>query len=202
MATSTRVQGNNWSDQVVGVLATDEGLRSPRALTLDPAQMQVNGDLGYKWVLPGMLISRLANNLGRIFPAVRATAATTTAQNTLTVKNAAIFKVGDVLRNGFAGSTVGTIQSINTTTNVVTLAANAAVAVAIRDVIVAADAGNVSDVFGLVLSGNEITKNPNDIAAYTSCTVYGNRLMLWTPELQTQFPEITFINPIATANLP
>lgn len=46
-----------------------------------------------------------------------------------TVDDASVFAVGDVIKNA-AGADVGTILSINTSTNTITLAANAAVAVA------------------------------------------------------------------------
>jgi hypothetical protein len=46
-----------------------------------------------------------------------------------TVDDASVFAVGDVIKNS-AGTTVGTIDAINTSTNTITLAANAAAAVA------------------------------------------------------------------------
>lgn len=46
-----------------------------------------------------------------------------------TVDDVSVFKVGDVIKNA-AGATVGTISAIDTATNTITLAANAAVAVA------------------------------------------------------------------------
>lgn len=46
-----------------------------------------------------------------------------------TVDDVTVFKVGDVIKNA-AGTTIGTIDAINTSTNTITLGANAAVAVA------------------------------------------------------------------------
>lgn len=59
------------------------------------------------------------------------------------VADASVFVVGDVLKNA-AGVTVGTIQSLNLTTNVITLAANAAVAVAVGADVLGSDGSQVA----------------------------------------------------------
>jgi hypothetical protein len=199
---------SSYLGDIPGVLATEAGMRSPRMLTIDLSYVQqsspdpLNQQLAPTRILmPGSLISKVTGaNYGRIFPASRSTVISLTTANTLTVKNAAIFKIGDVLRLGFAGATIGTITAINVSTNVITLAANAAVAVAVGNVINAVNGGDVINVYGMVLSAIDLNSNPNDIAAYTSCTVYGDRLPFWSSELALAFPEITFIVPVAVAN--
>jgi hypothetical protein len=176
----------------VEIIATELGLRSPRAITLDTNYVQASAT-GSKIIYPGMILSKLASGLGRVFPASRATAATATSANTLTVRNGSIFKVGDVLRNGLTGTTaIGTIQSI--AGNVITLTANAANAVAIGDIVnvsTAGEGGALTDLLGIIVSPIDINHDPNDIAAYTSGTVYGARLPFWDAQLTPIFPEIT-----------
>src|ERR1044072_3592156 len=60
-----------------------------------------------------------------------------------TVDDASVFKAGDVLKNA-NGDTVGTVQSVNTTTNTITLTADAAGAVAAGDAVLGSDGSQVA----------------------------------------------------------
>jgi hypothetical protein len=181
-----------WETDYYEIIATDRGLRSPRAITIDPSYIQPSA-AGSKIIYPGMILSKLSSGYGRIFPASRATVATTTGQNTITVRRGSIFKVGDVLRNGFSGAAIGTILSI--AGNVITLTANAASAVAIGDIINVSgvgEGGALADALGIVVSAVDVLKFPNDVAAYTSGSFYGVRMPFWDAALSAQFPEMTF----------
>ena len=196
-------------DTGISVLATEAGLRSPRMLTIDPNYVPASLPdplnpplIPSRWIKSGSFISRLPTGYGRIFPTSRSTSITLTTSNTLTVKNASVFTVGDILRLGFAGATIGTIASIDPKTNIITLTANALVALAVGLIVNATVGGDVVNLYGMVISAVNIVSRPNDIAAYTSCTVYGDRLPFWSAEIATAFPEITFIVPILAANFP
>jgi hypothetical protein len=108
------------------------------------------------------------------------------------VRNANLFKPGDVIKlTSTAGTTVGTVEAIGAGT--IMLTANAAVAVAVGDALLAADAGSVDDILGMVLSVIDLSAFSNDVACYTSCSVYGDRLPFWNDELQAKLPEITLV---------
>lgn len=176
----------------LNVLATEQGLRSPRMVTLDLSYIQPDAN-GQKILKPGTLIAELPTGFGRIYPATLATAATATSSPTLTVANAFLFKIGDVIRKtSSTGTIVGTVQSIQTN-GTITLAANAAVAVAIGDALVGTEAGAVTDLKGMVLSVINLLETSNDVACYTSCSVYGARLPYWNSTVAAQFPEITLV---------
>lgn len=202
MPSNVLVSVANYSQDMPGVLATDLGMRSPRMLTIDLSYLLPGLIAPFaRLIKPGYLISKTATSAyGRIFPASRAIAAGLTTAPTLVVKDASVFKIGDVLRLGFAGANIGTVLGLNPITNTITLSANASVAVPIGGIVNAVDGGNIVDVYGMVLSPVDLNLHSNDIAAYTSCTVYGDRLPFWSTELATAFPEITFIVPIAAAN--
>jgi hypothetical protein len=70
--------------------------------------------------------------------AVAAGAGFATTGATGEVDDAGVFAAGDVLKNA-AGAAVGTVQSLNTTTNVITLTGNAAVAVAAGAAVLGSD---------------------------------------------------------------
>ncbi|PYS88981.1 MAG: hypothetical protein DMF64_18935 [Acidobacteria bacterium] len=59
------------------------------------------------------------------------------------VDDASVFKAGDVLKDG-TGATIGTVQSVNTMTNVITLTGNAAVAVAADAEVLGSDGSQVA----------------------------------------------------------
>lgn len=177
----------------LNVLATEQGLRSPRMLTLDLNYVAPNEN-GVKIIKPGTLIAKLASGYGRPYPAALAIAATATTSPTLTVKDASLFKVGDVIKKtSSTGTTIGTVQAIDTTAGTITLTANAAAAIAIGDALVSVESGAVTDLYGMVLSVINLTEFSNDVACYTSCSVYGQRLPYWNAAIQAQFPEITLV---------
>lgn len=175
------------------VLASEIGLRSPRMLSLDLANFTpLNGD--HVVLKPGTVLCQLASGLGRAYPASKAAATTATSSPTVTVNNPTVFKVGDVLVNQ-AGAALGTIQAINATTGVITLAANSATAIALTDFVVANDA-SAGTFYGIAISEIDLTNQSNDVACYTSASVYRERLPFWSTALSTAFPEITLIDPI------
>lgn len=90
-----------------------------------------------------------------------------------------------------SGLTVETIASIDVVTNTLTLAgaadrrlpAGAAIGVS----------AGTDLLWGMVVSPIDVSTVSNDVACYTSCTVYGDRLPVWNGYLQRQFPEITLL---------
>jgi hypothetical protein len=86
-----------------------------------------------------------SGKLRRRTRAVAAGAGFATNATTGEVDDASVFKAGDVLKNA-AGTTIGTIAAIgvNTTTNVITLTGNAAVAVAAGAAVLGSDGSQVA----------------------------------------------------------
>lgn len=186
-----------FDDQFIPVLFSMEGLRSPRMITIDASTIQADSD-AQKIIKPGSVLIRgngAAAGQGRVFPGSRAIAATTTAQNTLTVRDASVFRPGDVIVRGAPGATqaVNTIApgGINTTTNVLTLLANVANAVAIGDDLWVAIAA--ADILGIVVAPWDILRDSNDVSAFTSASVYGARMPFWNSLIQGALPEITTV---------
>lgn len=175
------------------VLASEIGLRAARMLTIDPTQMTMlsGQDLILK---PGTVIYQMANGLGRANPASKAVATTATTSKLIKVDNPTLFKVGDVLQNQ-AGAALGTIATIDAITGDITLAANSATAIALTDFVVA-DPTAQGTPYGIIISEIDVTALSNDVACYTSASVFRERLPYWSAALQTAFPEITMVNPI------
>jgi hypothetical protein len=78
------------------------------------------------------------------------------------------------------GSPVGTIASIDLVAGTLTLAANAASAIAIGDVILAGQGDGENPAafgtpYGIVISQIDITNTSDDVACYTSASVFGVR---------------------------
>jgi hypothetical protein len=193
LLSSTNYFGND-----VTVLATELGLRSPRMLTLDLNYIAPDSD-GNKILQAGALLVQLESGYGRVYPAAKASTPTATSSNVLTVPNPSIFKAGDVIKKtSTSGTTIGTVQTVNTD-GTLTLEANAAAAVATGDTLVATDGGVVTSIYGMNLTkqllagSNDIAATSNDIACYTSASVYGDRLPFWSSAVQAQLPEITLV---------
>lgn len=97
MPTNLRLYSDSFTANWVGVLATENGLRSAPMLTIDVNGVAADA-LGLKWILPGELIARLPSGFGRIYPASTVTANPVTASSTsFTVKMANRFAVGEAL---------------------------------------------------------------------------------------------------------
>jgi hypothetical protein len=194
------------AEAAISIFANGQFMRNQRQATLNPLNLQTTfTDPAYgtgKVILPGTAVSLTASSGYRAFPANRALAATTVAQNSLTVKNAYVYKVGDVLTNGFGGATIGTVTAINVATGVITLAANAAVAVAIRDIIVATDGGAVASILGFNIAATDVLRESNDLGLFTAANVKGELMPFWSTELATAFPSIEFMKPLAAINFP
>ena len=179
------------------VLASDYGMRSPRMITLDMTTILANGD-GAFLILPGSVIIRQANGLGRVLQATRTALAALSGATTITVRNASLFTPGQVL----AG--IGTIAAagVNLLTNVLTLTVALAANLAANS-LVFVTAGNpttlyvtstnTEGVWGIVLSLVDVGAFPNDLALYSSCSVYAARLPYWDSNLITAFPGITLV---------
>lgn len=178
----------------IGCLYTMHDLSSPRMVTVDPLMFgaATGGD---KVVLSGTVLIRgngAATGQGRAFPGSYATAATATSANTITVRNASVFKIGDVLVSGLptAPTALGTIASINFDTNVITLAANTTTAVVIGDPVYVNITTLAADLIGLCVVPHDITNDSNDIAGYLSASVYRDRLQFWNSAIAALLPEI------------
>jgi tartrate dehydratase beta subunit/fumarate hydratase class I family protein len=190
MATNLRKVGDSFtSENTVNILFSENGLRSPRMITADLSYFTKSKD-GNIIIPPGYIWQRLGNGFGRVLPMIKAAAVTPTTSNQLTVVNADIFKVGEILVKG--ATVIGTIQSIDPATNKITLAANAAAAVAINDVL------NVqgmvyTDILGMNISVLNLSERSNDVACYTSASVYADRLPQWNASIKAEFPEITLV---------
>jgi hypothetical protein len=175
------------------VLASEIGLRAARMLTIDLTQLTpLSGqDLILK---PGTVIYQMASGLGRAYPASKAIATTATSSKIIKVDNPTLYKVGDVLKNQ-ADAALGTIASIDGATGDITLAANSATAIAVGDA-VAGDPTALGTPYGIIISEIDITALSNDVACYTSASVFRERMPYWSAALSTAFPEITMVNPI------
>lgn len=186
MPTNMRRETGSFSG-VSTVLASEIGLRSPRMLTLDESYLGGDGFV----IKPGSIVCKLGSGLGRVYPAAKATAATTTSSAVLTVDDPTVFKVGDVLINA-ADDALGTISSIDLEAKTITLGANTVTAVANGDQILG-NAATVGTPYGMVVSQFAVKTESNDVAAYTSCSVFEARLPYWSDALQAAFPEITTV---------
>lgn len=78
------------------VLATLEGVRSPRMITLDLAAISPDEN-GKKFIKPGTLILKRSDGKGVPYKTAKLAAAVTTSATALTVDNASLFKAADVL---------------------------------------------------------------------------------------------------------
>lgn len=108
--------------------------------------------------------------------------------------------IADSVTSLQSGVTVGTLaaaNAVNVATNTLTLAAAAARRLPADAPIGVAIAP--SDVVGMVLTtqllsgGIDLTPVSNDVACYTSASVFGARLPVWDEWLQRALPEITLV---------
>lgn len=199
MPTQLRVQGPSYfTDEMIGVLAVAEGMRSPRMITADLTYFKANskGNIiippGYFWQ---KILTGASAGLGRLLPMIKAVAATPTTSNKLTVRCAQVFKPGDAIGRSAGGvfTAIGTVSSIDADKNEITLQANAAVAVAIGDVLIQSGlVYNDGSLLGMNVGPVELSEI-NDVACYTSCSVYAARLPQWDNTIKAAFPEITLV---------
>lgn len=178
------------SEKDIGVLYSENGLRSPRGGTVDLQWFQLSADNNII-LPPGMVWVTDGAGSYRVLPATKATAATAASSPTLVVKQANIFKVGEVLTKD-NGDALGTIQAIDVATNTITLAANSTTAVAIGDVLKLTGT-NYSGVQGISISTLNLSERSNDVAFYTSASVYGDRMPIWNATIAAALPEITAV---------
>lgn len=158
--------------------------------TIDPATVSANA-MGEKILPAGAVIIEgggATAGFARAFPGSKATADAATTVNKLTVSSASVFKAGDALVKGTgAGTAIGTVQSVSG--NEITLAANLAAAVASGDSIYVA--GITADkVLGIISAPHNLADS-NDVACYSSASVYRDRLPFWNDEIAKALPEIT-----------
>jgi hypothetical protein len=191
MPTNLRQNLGKFESQYPEVLASEIGLRSPRMLTLDKTYFDDSEDI---IIPPGSILCQLTSGLGRVLATGKAKAATAT--RVINLGNVSMFKIGDVLTKA-NGDAVGTIASIAPVAGTVTLVANTTTAIAIDDVL-KVDNANAGKPYGMVLSAFNATQHSNDVACYTSCSVFAARLPYWDASLQTIFPEITLVDPIVS----
>jgi len=166
-------------------------------ITLDMTTIAPNGD-GALLILPGSMIIRQANGLGRVLQATRTALAALSGATTITVRNASLFAPGQVIAN------IGTIAAggVNLLTNVITLTVALAANLAANSLVfVTANnpttlyvmSTNTEGVWGMVLSLVDVGAFPNDLALYSSCSVYANRLPYWDGNLTAALPGITLV---------
>lgn len=89
-------QSRETFDSEVEVLATLEGLRSIKGITVDPSYYAANA-ISNKVMPPGMFIVKTANGMGRPYPGSYTQAVTSTSSDQVQVKDAAVFAAGDDL---------------------------------------------------------------------------------------------------------
>jgi len=197
MPTNNYKRNTSFTSTYPIVLASDYGMRSPRMITLDMTTFPLNGD-GSALILPGTMIIRQANGLGRALQATRTVLAALSGATTITVRNASLFLPGQVI----AG--IGTIAAggVNLITNVIRFTAALAANLAANSLVfVTANnpttlyviSTNTEGVWGMVLSLVDVGALPNDLALYSSCSVYANRLPYWDGNLTAAFPGITLV---------
>lgn len=176
-------------DVLLSVFYTMLGLRSPRMRTIDPSTVSANA-LGQKILPAGTVIvdgNGAGTGLARAYPGSKATAAAGTGVDKLTVVNASVFKVGDALVKGTgAGTSIGTVAAISG--DEITLSANLAAAVALGDPIYVA--GITSGILGIISAPHNLADS-NDVACYSSASVYRDRLPFWDANIAAALPEIT-----------
>lgn len=178
------------SENEIGVLYSENGLRSPRGGTVDLQWFQKSIDNNI--IIPPGLVW-VANGAGsfRALPATKAIATTATTSRIVVVKQANIFKVGEVLTND-AAAAIGAIQSINVATSTITLVANSATAIAIGDIIKVAGT-TYTGIQGINISTLNLSERSNDVAFYTSASIYKNRMPIWNATIAAALPEITTV---------
>lgn len=184
---------NTQFEGIPDILVSENGLRSPRMLTVDLDYFETGGDDII--IPPGTILTKLPSGLGRALPNAVATATTATTAKVITVDNPYLFHVGDVITKA-NGDALGTVASIAPTAKTITLAANTTTAIAVNDVIIA-DAASAGTPYGMTISNINLSQVSNDVACYTSASVYRARVPYWSTALQTAFPEITMVGPSA-----
>ena len=178
-------------DSANSVLATEQGMRSPRMATFDNSFISPDPSNPMNLILPaGSIICRLGSGLGRVYPAAVATAATPTTSNTISVADPSIFKPGDALKKGL--TPIGTIASIDLVAKTITLAANATAAVAAGDTLIA-NSQAPTTILGITVTAIDLKQTSNDVACFTSASVWGARLPYWDATVQAALPEITLV---------
>lgn len=177
---------------IQSVLASDRMTSAPRGATADLSFFTGDANGMAKVVPPGYFWHRMASGKCRVAPIVKAVAATPTSSRELTVHDAGIFKVGEILVKG--ATTIGTIAAIDISTNKITLAANAAAAIAVGDILmlsgfVVTDATKTANGVGLLgfNAGVVHLDQNNDVACYVAGEVYMKRM----PQLSGQLPPTT-----------
>jgi hypothetical protein len=78
------------------VLATTEGMRSPRMVTLDPASISPDAN-GKRYLKPGTILTRLPSGLGAPLKITRIVTGTAAAALSVQVQDASLFVPGDRL---------------------------------------------------------------------------------------------------------
>ena len=192
MPSLRKVSPTYGTGDLVSVLASDRMTSAPRGATVDLTFLTGDSNGLAKVVPPGYFWHRMANGKIRVAPIVKATAATTISSNVLTVHNSGIFKTGEVLVKG--ATTIGTIASIDISANTITLAANAAAAIAVGDILqvsgfVVTDATKTASGVGLLgfNAGAVNLDENNDVACYVAGDVYMKRM----PQLSGLLPPST-----------
>lgn len=183
----------SFDDTSFNILATMGDLASPRMITVDPTTIAPGSD-GSKILAPGTILIRgngAAAGLGRAFPGSYIVNPVTAS--VLAVRNANVFRAGDVVVRGLPGATVpiGTILSVDGVLNRITLTANALNAVAANDPIWADLSATIAeDIVGIIVAPHDVVTEPNDLPGYLSAAVYKERMPFWNSVIKNALPEI------------
>jgi hypothetical protein len=168
------------------VLKNERGLRAADAATVDATSFTPHPKTGSIRIPSGYFWERLATGRCRVLPISKvvdnAGAGVITTSPTFKVHSATIFKVGQTIQNQANNAVVGTIQSIDVEANTITLAANAASAIAVGGFIHLAGTTIAKPttptgvgVVGCNVSNLEITEF-DDVALHVGATVYAVRM--------------------------
>ncbi|PZV19204.1 MAG: hypothetical protein DCF22_00620 [Leptolyngbya sp.] len=111
----------------------------------------------------------------------------------ITVAGNGTLTIADAVTTLQGGVTVETIASIDLTTGTLTLSGavdRRLPALAPLGVLASTDV-----IYGLIPSLIDLDETSNDVAIFTSCTVYGDRLPYWDSFIAKLLPEITLLTP-------
>jgi hypothetical protein len=174
------------------ILASDVGLVSSRALTIDDEGVVANA-AGNKIIRAGTVAYKLpSQTMGRV--GLRTKTAEEITESTTTFKvvdqgviyqttSAAYFKPGDVLVELGNGDAIGVVESINYEDGEITLATASQNAVDSGEAIGVAAAVP----YGLVVGPHDAGKADNDVACYTGGSIYAERLYYWDEDIAEAF---------------
>lgn len=175
-----------FGDQFVSVLASADGLNAARNVDLQSSLYSVQ-----KVFPPGLFAGTHTGGKARLLPRVRLAVAANSGQANIVCPAfmAGLFVVGDVLNvitlpAGTAGAAVGTVQSVNTATNTITLAAALASTLAIDTVIGVASSVPIGMICPNTAIDAGMLERPNSqFGVFTKASIVRSRMPYWDTQL-------------------